>query len=114
MISEDHKVFDTDDVVFAVWIIVFEVLQDLKFYSGLVLEFTLVFDNFNCNVLASFPIFALHSLSKSTLAESFKNFVPIAKVVSHADVVVTPFVIITVVHRTVLSSSLYFISGFNS
>jgi len=46
MASEGAEVFDPDDVVGVVWVVVFQVKQDLQLNSSLMLKLLLVPDNF--------------------------------------------------------------------
>ena len=65
MLSEDHVVFHSDNVVLIVRVMLIQILYNLKFHACLVLELLLISDYFYCNVLLSCVVQALYSLPKA-------------------------------------------------
>ena len=66
MFPEEKTVFNPNNIVLVILIVVFQVLQNLQFHLSLVLELFLVPDNLECDSLACFMIVALNSLSERT------------------------------------------------
>lgn len=64
MLTEHAVVFDTNDVVRVLGIVLLQVQQDLELHACLVLEFLLVSDDLDGDDLARLVIHALQGLPK--------------------------------------------------
>ena len=109
MFPKNQIVLHPDYIVLVIWVILLQMLQYLQFYSRLVLKLLFVPDELNRHYLLSLVVLALEGLAKTALAEEFYNLKPVAYVVLHYHVVVTPLVVITKV-MLIIRVALYFLS----
>lgn len=97
MLPEHAVVFDSDDVVRVIRVILFQVEQDLQLDPGLVLEFLLVPDDFDGHDLAGLVVDALQGLSEGALPEELNNFKSVGNVVLEHHVVVSSLIVEAVI-----------------
>lgn len=97
MLTEHAGVLHADDVELIVLIFIPQVLADVEFHLGLMAEFLLVPDNFDCDELPSHVIFAFESLAEGAFAKEIQDFVPISEVVSQNNGVITLVVIVALI-----------------
>ena len=69
MLSEDHVILDSDNIVLIVSILMIQELQNFEFHTSLVLEFLLISYNFYCDKFFGFMIEALDSLTEGALTK---------------------------------------------
>lgn len=67
VLSEEHVVFDSDDVVLVVWVVVVQVLEDPKLNACLILELLLVTDQLDGHRFLSLVVQARDGLAKASL-----------------------------------------------
>lgn len=79
------------------FILIPQVFADVEFHLGLMAEFLLVPDDFDCDELPSHVIFAFESLAKRTFAKEIQHFVPISQVVSQDNSVVALIIIVALI-----------------
>ena len=97
-------VFDSDDVVGVVWVVVAQVKQDFKLNSGLMLELFLVSYYLDRHNFFGFVVEALQGLSKAPFSKKVNNFEPESNLVFEHDVVVAAFVVVAEVKRVALTA----------
>jgi hypothetical protein len=81
VLSKHKVILHSHNVVFILWIIVFEMLKDLDLYSCLVMELLLVLHNLHCHVLIVLMIEAFEALSETSRAQGAGDFVSIGDVI---------------------------------
>ena len=97
MLAEHTIIFDPNNIILVVLVMVVQIFENLQLNSCLVLEFFLISDDLDSHHLLSLVIEALDSLSKAALAEELEDLISVAQVVLEDDLVVTLIVIITVI-----------------
>ena len=97
MLSELTAVFDLNDVVRILGILVLEVLKDLQLHSCLVLELFLAADDLDSNDLFGQMVKALEGLAKASFAEEVKHLEPIGYMIFKHDLVIPIFIIVAIV-----------------
>lgn len=101
MLSEHAIVFNSNDVVCVLRVVLFKMQQDLELYSGLVLELLLVADDLDGYDLASLVVHTLQGLPEGALAKEVNHFKSVSDLVLQDHVVVSSLVIVAVVVREV-------------
>lgn len=81
MLSKHAVVFDPNDIICIVRVVFFQMKQDFKFDSGLVLEFLLVSDNLESHNLFGLMIDTFESLSKGSLTKEVKDLKPVCDMI---------------------------------
>ena len=81
MLSENSIIVNSNDIVHIVFIVIVEVLENAQLDACLVLELFLVANDLYRNFLLVLVIITLDSLAKASLAQEFKNFVSVSKMV---------------------------------
>ena len=102
MLTEDCIVFDSNDIVRILWIMFLEIRKNVQLNTCLMVKPLLVSDDFYGHKLVGFVVVAFQSLTKTTFSKRLKNFVSVAKVVFHDNLVITSIIIETLVVRKFL------------
>jgi len=110
MVPENAMIFDLDDVILILRVLLLEVLEDAKLDTCLVLVSLLVFDDFDGNNLACFVVQALQSLAKAAPSEKVKNLESVIDVIFEHHIVVTVLVVVSIVVQLSRRLALYFYS----
>ena len=97
MLSKNYVIIDMNDVHYVLSVMLLEILKNLQLHTSLIIVLFLVFDYLNGYVFLLFVIDASQSCAKRTLSEEFYNFVTVANMVSHDDVVITFVIVVSVV-----------------
>ena len=97
MLSEDNIVFNMNhihDVLLVVWP---QILQDFELYTGLIVIFLLVLNDFDGDLSLIFVVYAPESSTKWSLAQKLHDFISVTNMISHDYLIVTLVVIISVI-----------------
>ena len=97
MLPENHVVFHMDNVHGVIRVVVFQVLQNLEFYTCLIVVLLLVLDNFYSDKLLSLVIEALDGHSERPTPQMLHHLVPIGYLVFHYHSIVALCVIISAI-----------------
>ena len=68
MLSEYRVVFDSDDIIHIIRVVLFQIVKNLKFNTSLVMEPLFVSNYLQCDELIGFVIVAFQSLTETTFS----------------------------------------------
>lgn len=105
MLSKDDIVLHVNYIHSVIWVIISKVLQYFELNSCLVVVLLFIFNDFKSNHFLSFVIEASYGLSERTLSQKLLDFISVANMIVHANLVV-PFVIVVSIVELVLHRSL--------
>lgn len=94
MLPEHAVVFYPNNIVSVIWVIIFEMEQNLELNSCLMLELLLISNNLNSNYLSRLMINALERLSKRPFTQKVNDLEPIRNMVLQHDIIVSSLIII--------------------
>jgi hypothetical protein len=97
MLSKDAVVFDSDDVVYIIRVVLSQVIEDVKFNSSLVMKSLLVSDDLDGDLFICLVVTAFKGLSKAALAQEIENLIPVDQVILQHNLVVTSVIIVTII-----------------
>lgn len=97
MFSEHDTLFDPNNIMLIIGVVISEMFEDLNLHSCLMLKLLLVPDDLHCHHFFLLMIKALQSLSKTSWSKWFKYFKPICDVILICNFVITPIIIISIV-----------------
>ena len=69
MLSKDHIIFDSNNIIHIIFVMVIQILQNSELYSGLILKLFLIADDFDGDLLVCLMVKALNGLAKATLTK---------------------------------------------
>lgn len=93
--SEDFVVNDPDNIVVIVFVPVFEILQNFKLHTCLILKPFFVADNLDSHHLVFFVVKAFKCLPKTATADFVNDFVSESQLIFHHNLVIPSVVVIT-------------------
>lgn len=97
MFSEDYIIFNMNYVHYIIYIVLPEVLQNLKFNTCLIIIFLLVFYNLNSYLLFCLMINAPDSRSKATSSQIFAYFISITNMIPNYNLIITLIIVISII-----------------
>ena len=68
MLSKYHIVFNPDNIIHIVFVMVIQILQNSQLYSSLILKLLLIADDFDGDIFVCLMVKALNGLAKAALA----------------------------------------------
>ena len=110
MVSEDAVVFDLNNIVLVVWVMLLQMLQNSQLHSCLMLVSLFILDDLDCYDLACLVVKALNGLSKTAFAQEVKHLEAVVQMILEHDMVVTLVVIIAIVMQFGRSFAFDFLS----
>jgi hypothetical protein len=97
MMSEHAVVFDSNNVICIILVILFQMKKNLELNSSLMLILLIVPDDLDRYCLSSFVVQAFQSLSKTTLSKEGNHFKPVGNMILDNHIVVTSLIIEAIV-----------------
>lgn len=94
MLPEHAVVFDPNDVVGIIWVVLFEMQQYFQLDASLVLELLFISDDLQGNDFFGLVVDALECLPKGALTEEVQDLEPVSNMILQDDAVIASFVII--------------------
>ncbi len=81
VLSKAKEVFNADTVKLVIRIILSDVFEKLNFHEGLVIEFFMAVDDFNCAFIFLFVVIYLCYLTEWAFAEDVEYLISVANVI---------------------------------
>lgn len=97
MLTEEHEVFDSDDVVLVLFVMHIKIQKYLKLHTCLILKLLLISYNFKCTYLTIRVIEDLQGLPKTTGTQWFQHLIFIANVILKHSLIVAILVIVAII-----------------
>ena len=109
MVSEHKSLFDSNDVVVILRIVVSKMCQHIYLNISLIIEFLLVSNYLQSHILFSLMIKAFQSLPKTSFSQRRDHFKSVPYMILQNNVIVSPLIVIPIV-KFIPNCRIYFLS----
>ena len=101
MFSEYKTLYDSNNILFIVWVIGFQLLQNTCFNQALLIESFFVSENFKSNLGVGFVIVTMKNLSEGAFSNIFLDLETVRNVVFRFTNILTFFVVESAIFRAI-------------